>query len=104
MHRLHRCNVLRTCEPNLIQDTNTNREGTPVKKQKFNQEKFIAWLEANGGQVVEHFGVVGSQDTEDSKVAGAFARGMREQVGTSGIAEVECSYNRVTIKLVVTHV
>lgn len=75
-----------------------------MKKTKFNQDKFIAWLEANHGERVEFFGVVGSQDIEDSKTATEFARGVREQIGQSGIATVDCSYNRVTIKLVPAHV
>ena len=61
------------------------------------QEKLLKWLESYKGRMIEVFG--SNQPTqEDLDAAKRFAEGMRVNIGDSGIASVELSYNRVIVQ------
>ena len=64
-----------------------------------NHEKLLKWLEVYNGRMIEIFG--SNQPTqEDLDNAKHFAEGMRKNIGDSGIATVELSYNRVIVQVV----
>lgn len=68
------------------------------------QEQLLKWLESYpSGRYIEIFG--GSNPTNDDHVAATrFAEGMRKNIGSSGIATVDLSYNRVITQLVLVPV
>jgi hypothetical protein len=58
-----------------------------------NHEKLLKFLESQyNGRMIQSF------DTNEE--AKAFAEGMRKNIGDSGIATVELSYNRVIVQVV----
>ena len=65
-----------------------------------NHEKLLKYLETyKNGRMVQIFG--DSQPTlDDIADAKRFADGMRKNIGDSGIATVDVSYNRVIIQVV----
>lgn len=67
-----------------------------------NHEKLLKYLETYpNGKMIETFG--SNQPTlEDMAEAKRFAEGMRKNIGDSGIATVEVSYNRVIVQIVET--
>ncbi|MEN9919944.1 MAG: hypothetical protein RL662_2380 [Bacteroidota bacterium] len=56
-----------------------------------NHEKLLKYLESYKGRMIQAF------DTNEE--AKAFAEGMRKNIGDSGIATVELSYNRVIVQV-----
>ena len=64
-----------------------------------NHEKLLKWLESHpNGRMIQIFG--SNQPTlDDIADAKRFADGMRKNIGNSGIATVEVSYNRVIIQI-----
>ena len=63
------------------------------------QEQLVKWLESYKGRYIETFGS-GEPSIEDLANAKAFAEGMKANIGDSGIATVQLSYNRVITQLV----
>lgn len=66
-----------------------------------NHEKLLKWLESHpNGRMIQTFGSSTQPTLDDIADAKRFAEGMRKNIGNSGIATVEVSYNRVIIQIV----